>query len=154
MRASSNQLADAQLAEAQLADAQLAELQLAEAQLADAQLADAQLAEAQLACVQDGFAATASFQAAVSKANVPVEGSGLTKASRLSFAFAGAQAAGGSRPVDLADAGTEARALEVVGGLISAPLTRSGVQSGCRARICAAAPATTGAAKEVPDIHM
>ena len=37
---------------------------------------------------------------------------------------------------------------------MSAPLTSSGVQSGWWARICAAAPETTGAANEVPDIQM
>ena len=37
---------------------------------------------------------------------------------------------------------------------MSAPLTWSGVQLGYFARSCAAAPATTGAANEVPDIHM
>jgi hypothetical protein len=34
-----------------------------------------------------------------------------------------------------------------------APLTWSGVQLGLTERMCAAAPATTGAANEVPDIH-
>ena len=37
---------------------------------------------------------------------------------------------------------------------ISAPLTWSGDHDGCAARICEAAPATIGAAKDVPDIHM
>ena len=37
---------------------------------------------------------------------------------------------------------------------ISAPFTWSGFQFGCSARICAAAPATCGAANDVPDIHM
>src|SRR5712691_4548738 len=37
---------------------------------------------------------------------------------------------------------------------ISAPLTWSGVQSGCRASRQAAAPATIGAAKEVPESSM
>ena len=37
---------------------------------------------------------------------------------------------------------------------ISAPLTWSGVNSGCLARICAAAPEITGAANEVPDSWM
>src|SRR4029453_6120925 len=37
---------------------------------------------------------------------------------------------------------------------ISAPLTWSGVNSGCRARICAAAAEITGAAKDVPESWM
>ena len=37
---------------------------------------------------------------------------------------------------------------------ISAPFTWSGVHSGWRERIVAAIPETTGAANEVPDIHM
>ena len=37
---------------------------------------------------------------------------------------------------------------------ISAPFTWSGVQSGWRARICAAIPETTGAENDVPDIQM
>ena len=35
-----------------------------------------------------------------------------------------------------------------------APLTWSGVQPGYLASSCAAAPETTGAANDVPDIHM
>jgi len=37
---------------------------------------------------------------------------------------------------------------------ISAPFTWSGVHSGCSASRRAAVPATIGAAKDVPDIHM
>ena len=37
---------------------------------------------------------------------------------------------------------------------MSAPLTWSGVHSGWRARIWAAAPATTGAANDVPESSM
>jgi hypothetical protein len=37
---------------------------------------------------------------------------------------------------------------------MSAPFTWSGVQLGCLARIWAAAPDTTGAAKDVPDRRM
>jgi hypothetical protein len=73
---------------------------------------------------------------------------------RPSFGFGGFDTAAAARtsisPTPAASGGPAiGRAVN-----ISAPLTWSGVHDGCRARICAAAPATTGAAKDVPDIHM
>ena len=52
-------------------------------------------------------------------------------------------------PADSASAADRWRAVSM-----SAPLTWSGVQFGWRASNWAAAPATTGAEKDVPDIHM
>src|SRR5689334_24431181 len=105
---------------------------------------------------QETSALAASDQPTESKTGTlaPV-GSGPTNLSRPAFGFGGlfsfeaAKASSSPRP-------TEPGAAFGVffADAISAPFTWSGVNVGCIARICAAAPATAGAANEVPDSWM
>jgi hypothetical protein len=159
--------AAAQEAAAHEAFAQLAAFQEAAAQEAFDQEALAQEALFQEAFAQEAFAQEALFQEALfhdasvwavlaqlaaSKAKPP-ETSGLTNWFRARFGL------GGSATCVAAIALTSPtpRAMPpAVGCALSmrAPLTLSGVQSGWWAMTRAAAPETTGAEKEVPDIHM
>jgi hypothetical protein len=141
-----------QEADAQLAFAQEAFAQLAAFQDALAQLALAQEALFQLAWFQEAFAVAAFAQLAESKTWPPVP-SGPTKALRPRFGFGGLVTSNApfalTSPTPSAMPAAVGRALSM-----SAPLTLSGVQLGFFARVRAAAPETTGAEKDVPDIHM
>src|SRR6266545_1468009 len=103
-----------------------------------------------------GLVAAVSDQVAASKTGlVPPAGSGTTNTFRPRFGFGGrstsaARAAFNSpTPAEPTGASGTKRALSM-----SAPLIWSGVNVGCRATIWAEAPATIGAANEVPDRRM
>jgi hypothetical protein len=127
---------------------QEAEVHEAEVHEADVHDADVQEADVQLASVL-----AAVFHASASRYGLPLA-SEWTKVRSAAFGLGGAVCAAAAAasispiPTDIEDAFGTNRAV-----FISAPLTWSGDQSGWRARIWAAAPATTGAANEVPDIH-
>jgi hypothetical protein len=91
-------------------------------------------------------------QLAESKTWPPVP-SGPTKALRPRFGLGGLVTSNApfalTSPTPSAVPAAVGRALSM-----SAPLTLSGVQFGFLARIRAAAPETTGAENDVPDIHM
>ena len=148
------QVALVQVAEVQVASANAELVQEALVQVADVQVALVQVADVHVADVQVASVLTCSFQASASKVGSP---SSLpsTNARRFSFGFGGSVDAAARCGVDLADARRDGVGVGQAGALsIRAPFTWSGVQSGWRARSCAAAPATTGAANDVPDIHM
>src|SRR5262245_59495199 len=127
--------------------------QLAFDQLAFDQLAFDQLAFDQLAFDQLASVCATSCQAAASKTGSgPPAGSATTNGARAAFAFGGADtsaAASASSSPTPSDHGTAAGV--PCAETMSAPLTWSGVQPGLIASKSAAAPATTGAANEVPE---
>src|SRR6266567_2116744 len=103
----------------------------------------------QEALFQDAFVWAVPIHEALSKV---LE---FTNASSARFGFGGAvtfaaaSAVNSPTPLEAPTAGLIIRAVT-----ISAPLTWSGVQSGWRARMSAAAPDTTGAANDVPESCM
>jgi hypothetical protein len=93
-------------------------------------------------------------QLAASKA-FPPETSVVTNLFSAAFGFGALESATAfamSTTPTPAESGAESPAGRAV--TISAPLTWSGVDVGCAERIWAAAPATTGAANEVPESWM
>src|SRR6266516_38778 len=154
-RLRSAQEAVAEALEAQDADAQLTSLQEASAQLADDHDAAAHEAESQEVLAQEASLFACSAQLAVSKTGAPVTGSPAMKLSRPVFGFGGLvssterEALTSPTPSDMSLARGSGFAPS-----ISAPLTWSGVKSGCLPRISAAMPLTIGAANDVPDSSM
>jgi hypothetical protein len=144
--------AAAQLALDHDADAQLADAQDAFAHDALDQDADAQLALFQEALFHEASAVAVLAQLAASK-TLPPEPSETTKPLRARFGFGGLVTS--EAALAFTSPTPSARPAEVGRALtMRAPLTWSGVQPGCAARMSAAAPETTGAEKDVPDIHM
>src|SRR5919204_327316 len=134
------------------AEAQLASLQEAVAQLADDQDAAAQEAALHEALDQDASAFAAEAQLAESKTGAPVAGLLVMNLSSARFGLGGLVSSI-ERPAFTSP--TPSDMLEAFGSgfapSISAPLTWSGVYSGCLPRIRAATPLTIGAAKDVPE---
>src|SRR2546421_12392959 len=140
---------------AQEAEAQLAELQEAEAQLAADHDAAAQDASAQEAAAHEASSFALAAQIAASKPGVPLVGSLTMKASSARFGFGGfwisIDRAALTSPVP-----SDRPAACGIGFVptISAPLTWSGVYSGCRPTMSEATPLTIGAEKDVPESSM
>src|SRR6266700_3463381 len=151
-RLRSAQEAAAVAVSAQEAEAQLTSLQEASAQLAADHEASAQEASAQDASAHEASLLARSAQLAASKLRPPLTGSLTMKASRALFGFGGLTmsieraAFTSPTPSDKAAACGSAFAPSM-----SAPLTWSGVYSGCLPRIRAETPLTIGAENEVPD---
>src|SRR5712691_3001922 len=105
--------------------------------------------------LQSVWVLTTFSQAAASKYGLPLFGSTVTNWSRWDCGF-GALVSAAAPAAFSSPTPPENFVAEVSAdaSCISAPLTWSGVQLGCRARIWAAAPETCGAASDVPDIHM
>lgn len=137
------------------ADAHEALAQEAEAQLALDQEAEAHEAEAQEALAQEAFADAVLAQLAESKTLPPLAGSVTTKVFSARFGF-GALVRATALATSTTPTPTDSGAASLAGRAVSmiAPLTWSGVHVGWLARIWAAAPATTGAAKDVPESWM
>ena len=142
--------ADDQLALDHEADDQLALDHEADDQLALDQEADDQLALDQEAAFQAGSADAAAVQAVASKVLF------VTKRLRPAFGLACPSVAIAPATLTMPTpiAPTESYPAGTLALAINAPLTWSGVQSGCREITVAAAPDTIGAANDVPDIHM
>jgi hypothetical protein len=123
----------------------------------DALFQEAEFQEAlfQETLFHDAFPSAVLFHEAASNDWPPVVGSLATNWSRPAFGFGGL-----STPAALfavisptpAGPPTEPLTERVVN--IKAPFTWSGVKFGCRARICAATPATSGDANDVPESWM
>jgi hypothetical protein len=138
--------------EALFQEALLQEALLQEALLQEALFQDALFQDA---LFQEAFARAALDQLAASKTRPPFE-SVTTYALRPAFGLGGvltaAAAVAWTSPTPRAYVPVPGPGWAAVN--MSAPLTSSGVHVGCRARRSAAIPETTGAEKEVPDIHM
>jgi len=150
------QEAFAQEAFAQEAFAQEAELQeaeLQEAELQDALDHDALDHEAEF---HEAFELAVAYQALALNSGLPVALFTDTNWFRPAFGFARPEALAAAAPLTTPTPRAPAEAYlagtETV--CMIAPLTWSGVQLGCLAMIAAAIPETTGAANDVPDIHM
>src|SRR5712691_11033335 len=154
-RLRSAQEAAALAVSAQEAEAQLESLQEASAQLAADQEASAQEASAQEASAQEASLLARSAQLAASKTRPPLTGSVTMKASRALLGFGGltmsSERAAFTSPTP-SDSGVASGI--VLTPSMSAPLTWSGVYSGCLPRIRAETPLTIGAAKDVPESSM
>ena len=126
-----------------------------EAQEACAQDALAQEACAQEACAQEASAIATFAQLAVSNTGPVPSEAWRTNWFTAAFGLGGLEtrdAAYASITPTPSDPGAAFGVCFAVS--MSAPLTWSGVHSGWRARIWAAAPATTGAANDVPESSM
>jgi hypothetical protein len=108
------------------------------------------------ALAHEASAAAALDQPALSKTLRPVAASVVTNGARAAFGFGGlvtaAAAAASTTPTPRAPGAVYPEGTAAFS--IRAPFTWSGVHVGWSARMYAAAPETTGAANEVPDIHM
>src|SRR5437016_4277020 len=154
-RLRSAQEAAAEALDAHDADAQLASLHEASDQLADDQEASAHEAESQEVLAQEASLFAFVAQLAESKTGAPVTGSLAMKVLRARFGFGGLTY---SIEREALTSPTPSDMLVALGSgfapSISAPLTWSGVKSGCLPRISAAMPLTMGAANEVPESSM
>ena len=138
----------------QEADDQEALDQEADDQLALDQEADDQLALDQDALFHEALACAALAQLAESN-TMPLPESLTRNWFRPAFGFGGLETAFAAAPsTSPTPRELEASCPSCFALSIRAPLTWSGPQPECRARSCAAIPETTGAANEVPDIHM
>src|SRR5437773_4226349 len=152
LRLRSAQEAAAVALSAQEAVAQLASLQEASAQLAADQDADAQETSAHDASAHEASFLALAAQLAASKTRAPLIGSVTMNAFSAKFGSGGLTMSS-ERPALTSPTPSE-RPLAVGIGFvpsIRAPLTWSGVYSGCLPRINADTPLTIGAAKEVPE---
>ena len=130
---------------------ELDQFELLQFELDQFELLQFELDQFELAQLELDWAAL--VQASESK-TVPPELSVVRNCSSAAFGFGGsipATAPAASISPVPSENGAAAVARELA---ISAPFTWSGVKPGCRARICAAAAATTGAENDVPDIQM
>ena len=108
------------------------------------------------ALFQEAFAIATDIHAEPSNVGSPVEPSVETNWFRPAFGLTRPSVASAAVPLTMPTprAPSEMYPFGVPVLTMSAPFTWSGVHSGWRERIVAAIPETTGAANEVPDIHM
>src|SRR4051794_31936707 len=124
----------------------------------DAEFQEAEFQEAlfQETLFHDAFPNAVLFHDAESNATPPVVASVATNWSRPAFGFGGLSTLAALFAVISPTPALPPTAAITTGRVVSikAPFTWSGVKFGCRARISAATPETTGAANDVPESWM
>src|SRR5947207_4815222 len=143
---------EAEFQETLFQEAEFQETLFQEALFQEAEFQDALFQET---LFQDAFPSAVLFQDAELNARPPVVGSLATNWSMPAFGFGGlSTAAALFAVISPTPAGPPTAPLTGRVVSIRSPLTWSGVKLGCRARISAATPDTTGAANDVPESWM